>query len=290
MAFPLHASEISVLLCSINTRVRKIRKEASSCPGIFSRTLRFYNVNSSPGSPLPHLLDAHRKLVGSSTILAKSCPGPVTNQRREEKTCFSPSRIVAFLPVQKKFVPAGPKSDVFREAIDKKRHHLKVISEKCDKSDAWHFLSPKKGTKVLPLTQIWDGKLGRNSAKTNYNHQLKVMINLECIFKPRFKSGFKSEMILIHMNRPAPYKSCQNILASACPSTTTTFARTLTSSLTPSKLVHPQHERLKSYFKSRMILIPPAPMNRAKIFEGWPPPRCLSGTGTLLVQIILRIK
>jgi len=38
-----------VLLCFINPRVRKIRNEGSSCPGIFSRTLRFYYVASSPG-------------------------------------------------------------------------------------------------------------------------------------------------------------------------------------------------------------------------------------------------
>jgi len=37
----------SVLLCFINPRVRKIRNEASSCPGILSRTLRFYYVASS---------------------------------------------------------------------------------------------------------------------------------------------------------------------------------------------------------------------------------------------------
>jgi len=43
-----------VLLCFIDPRVRKIRIEASSCPGIFSRTLHFYYVASSPGSPLSH--------------------------------------------------------------------------------------------------------------------------------------------------------------------------------------------------------------------------------------------
>jgi len=32
---------VCVLLCFINLRVRKIRNMASSCPGIFSRTLRF---------------------------------------------------------------------------------------------------------------------------------------------------------------------------------------------------------------------------------------------------------
>jgi len=68
---------MSVLLCFIDPRVRKIRNEASSCPGIFSRTLRFYYVASSPGSPLPHLLDGHRKLVGLSAIPARSFSKPV---------------------------------------------------------------------------------------------------------------------------------------------------------------------------------------------------------------------
>jgi len=66
-----------VLLCFIDPRVRKFRNEASSCPGIFFSTLSFYYVARSPGSPLPHLLDGHRKLVGRSAIPARSCPGPV---------------------------------------------------------------------------------------------------------------------------------------------------------------------------------------------------------------------
>ena len=37
----------------------------------------FYYVASSPGSPLPHLLDGHRKLVGCRGIPARPCPGPV---------------------------------------------------------------------------------------------------------------------------------------------------------------------------------------------------------------------
>jgi len=65
-----------VLLCFFDPRVRKIRNEASRCPWNFSRTLRFYYVASSPGSPLPHLLDGHRKLVGCSAIPARSCPVP----------------------------------------------------------------------------------------------------------------------------------------------------------------------------------------------------------------------
>ena len=68
---------LGALLCFINPRVRKIRNETSSFPGIFSRTLIFFYVTSSPGSPLPHLLDGHRKLVGSSAIPARSCPGPI---------------------------------------------------------------------------------------------------------------------------------------------------------------------------------------------------------------------
>jgi len=31
----------------------------------------------SPGSPLPHLLDGHRKLLGCSAISTRLCPGPV---------------------------------------------------------------------------------------------------------------------------------------------------------------------------------------------------------------------
>jgi len=77
---PLHTIKFipdCVLLCLINPRERKIRNEASSCLGIISRTLRFYYVAGSPGSPLPHLLDGHRKLVGSSAIPARSCPGVI---------------------------------------------------------------------------------------------------------------------------------------------------------------------------------------------------------------------
>ena len=72
-----------VLLCFVDPRVRKIRNEASSCPGIFSRTLRFHYVASSPGSPLQHLLDGHRKLVGRSAIPARSCPRPCHSERIE---------------------------------------------------------------------------------------------------------------------------------------------------------------------------------------------------------------
>ena len=46
----------AVLLCFIDPRVRKIRNEASSCPGIFSRTLRFYYVVAPPVHPSPIFL------------------------------------------------------------------------------------------------------------------------------------------------------------------------------------------------------------------------------------------
>ena len=41
---PAFRGLVCVLLCFIDPRVIKIRNEASSCPGIFSRTLRFYYV------------------------------------------------------------------------------------------------------------------------------------------------------------------------------------------------------------------------------------------------------
>ena len=97
---------------------------------------------------------------------------------------FSPSQIVTFLPVQKSFVLAVPKSDVFREGCDQKRHKLKKIfscarashsSQKCDKCDASHFLSQKKVTNVTSLTQIWDGKLWRNPFRTDPYSPLKTM-------------------------------------------------------------------------------------------------------------------
>ena len=106
----------------------------------------------------------------------------------KRKACFSPSQIVTFLPVQKSFAPAGPKCDDFRKGCDKKRHKLKKIfscarashsSQKCDKCDESHFLSPKKVTNVTSLTQIWDGKLGRNLGKTDPNF---FELPLSCLF------------------------------------------------------------------------------------------------------------
>jgi len=83
----------------------------------------------------------------------------------KRRICFSPSRIVTFLPVQKNFVPAGPKCDVFRKGCDKKRHKLKKkivcdashFSQTCDKCDASHFVSLKKVTNVMSLTVTLGG-------------------------------------------------------------------------------------------------------------------------------------
>jgi len=52
----LTSCHLSSVALFIDPWVRKIRNEASSCPGIFSRTLHFYYVASSPGSPLPHMI------------------------------------------------------------------------------------------------------------------------------------------------------------------------------------------------------------------------------------------
>jgi len=46
----------TVLLCFIDPRVRKIRNEASSCLGIFSRTLRFTMSLAPPVHPSPIFL------------------------------------------------------------------------------------------------------------------------------------------------------------------------------------------------------------------------------------------
>jgi len=50
-----------------------------SCPAgptEMAETLCFYYVASSPGTPFPHILDEHRKLVESSAISTSSCPRP----------------------------------------------------------------------------------------------------------------------------------------------------------------------------------------------------------------------
>ena len=65
-------------ICFIDPRVRKIKNEASNCPGIFSRTPRFYDVDScSPGSPLPR----HFSEIFHSRI-SSSCSWPIRSCRK----------------------------------------------------------------------------------------------------------------------------------------------------------------------------------------------------------------
>ena len=73
----------------------------------------------------------------------------------KRKVCFSPAESsVTFLPVQKNFVPAGPKCDVFREARDKKSHKLKKKNFVCESvtffSQTWQTWS-----------QTWFGALSQ---------------------------------------------------------------------------------------------------------------------------------
>jgi len=49
----------------------------------------------------------------------------ISDKSETGRETFSLCRIVTFVPVQKCFVPAEPKGDVFREGCDKKRHKLK---------------------------------------------------------------------------------------------------------------------------------------------------------------------
>ena len=62
----VQAVGITVLLCFIDPRVGNIRNEASSCPGIFSRTLRFYYVASSPG------VFVHFQKIGKTDLVQQS--------------------------------------------------------------------------------------------------------------------------------------------------------------------------------------------------------------------------
>jgi len=65
---------------------RRITNKAFSCPGIFSRTLRFYYVARSPSSPLPHLPDGHRKLAESRVQQGVGCFVLLTWERRRLET------------------------------------------------------------------------------------------------------------------------------------------------------------------------------------------------------------
>jgi len=99
------------------------------------------------------------------------------SETRREKHVSVPAGSSHLFPFKKKFLPAGPEMwrfsgrGVTKNVTSSKKKiscaRSSHSSQKCDKCNASHFLSPKKVTNVTSLTQIWDGNLGRNSAKTD---------------------------------------------------------------------------------------------------------------------------
>ena len=65
---------------------RRITNKAFSCPGIFSRTLRFYLLLDPPVPPFPHLPDGHRKLAESRVQQGVGCFVLLTWERRRLET------------------------------------------------------------------------------------------------------------------------------------------------------------------------------------------------------------
>jgi len=102
----------------------------------------------------------------------------------KRKSCLSPNW--KFLPVQKSFVPAGPKCDVFWEGCDQKRHQLKkkivcesvtsfpemwqvwrvtfLVTEKVDKCDVTHPNLRREPGKKLG----WDRPIYTSLSKTTW--------------------------------------------------------------------------------------------------------------------------
>jgi len=71
----LSVSRASVLFCFIDPRVRKIRNEASSCPGIFSGTLRYGRAaRGGAKANAPEPAARHRGRTRVSQILTALCP------------------------------------------------------------------------------------------------------------------------------------------------------------------------------------------------------------------------
>jgi len=92
-----------------------------------------------------------------------------------EKHVSVPAESSHFFPF-KSFLYRRGQNVTFFGKCDKKCNKLKKIfscarashsSQKCDKCDASHFLSPKKVTNVTSRTHISDWKLGRNLGKTD---------------------------------------------------------------------------------------------------------------------------
>ena len=93
--------------------------------GVFIKWTRYITQNHLKKACSHHIKTVDSgciRTVDSGPKCAHSSPGTLDGNRR---TCFSPSRMVTFLPVHKSFVPAGPKCEVFQEGCDKKRHKLR---------------------------------------------------------------------------------------------------------------------------------------------------------------------
>jgi hypothetical protein len=99
-----------------------------------------------------------------------------------EKHVSVPAESSYFFPFKKSLYRRGQNVTFSGKDVKKTSQVQKKIScarashssQKCNKCNASHckcnqshFLSPKKVTNVTSLTHIWDGNLGRNSAKTD---------------------------------------------------------------------------------------------------------------------------
>jgi len=85
-----------------------IRKEASSGPGIFFRTLRFHYVFSSPGFPLLHLHGRHRVL-------------------QERVTSNTASKLITLLGLECLYLFCGDKAHTERIVVYQIKPHLKQV-------------------------------------------------------------------------------------------------------------------------------------------------------------------
>jgi len=97
------------------------------------------------------------------------------SETEREKLVSVPAESSHFFPFKKGLYRLGQKITLFGEEVIKNVTTLKkkfrarawLSFEKCGNSDVSHFLSTKKVTKMTSLNQIWNGKLGRNSCKTD---------------------------------------------------------------------------------------------------------------------------
>ena len=125
--FSYFRKTVCVLLCFIDQRVRKIRNEASSCPDIFSRTLRFYYVASSPGSVfLSKRQKFWHQFLGKLTfeqhfrlLHLSFLPARVQRQFSAKVLCH-PWHLICTLYTPKERLPSGvPRGKIWRMIFEK---------------------------------------------------------------------------------------------------------------------------------------------------------------------------